>query len=93
MEYVWNEDKNRRNIERHGIAFKDAVRIFEGETLEQKDDRFDYGEIRIYAIGLINGLEIVVIYTDTGNDERRIISARRAEPYERRAYWQRRNDY
>lgn len=21
MEYVWNEDKNRRNIERHGIAF------------------------------------------------------------------------
>lgn len=79
MEYVWNEDKNRRNIERHGIAFKDAVRIFEGETLEQKDDRFDYGEIRIYAIGLINGLEIVVIYTDTGNDERRIISARRAE--------------
>jgi uncharacterized DUF497 family protein len=93
MEYVWNEDKNRRNIERHGIAFKDAVRIFEGETLEQKDDRFDYGEIRIYAIGLINGLEIVVIYTDTGNDERRIISARRAEPYERRAYWQNRNDY
>ena len=93
MEYVWNEDKNRRNIERHGIAFKDAVRIFEGETLEQKDDRFEYGEIRIYAIGLINGLEIVVIYTDTGNDERRIISARRAEPYERRAYWQSRNDY
>ena len=92
MEYVWNEDKNRLNIERHGIAFKDAVRIFEGETLEQQDDRFDYVEIRMYAIGLINGLEIVVIYTDTGNDERRIISARRAEPYERRAYWKSRND-
>ncbi len=93
MKYVWNEDKNRRNIERHGIAFKDAVKIFDGETLEKKDDRFEYGEIRIYAIGLINGLEIVVIYTDTNNDERRIISARRAEPYERRAYWQNRNDY
>lgn len=93
MEYVWNDDKNRLNIERHGIAFKDAVKIFEGETIEQKDDRFDYGEIRIYAIGLVNGLEIVVIYTDTGNDERRIISARRAEPHERRAYWQSRDGY
>lgn len=91
MKYSWNEDKNRRNIERHGIAFKDAVKIFEGETLEQEDDRFEYGEVRVYAIGIMNGLEIAVIYTDRSNDERRIISARRAEPYERRAYWKSRN--
>jgi uncharacterized DUF497 family protein len=92
MKYVWNEEKNRRNIERHGIAFKDAVKIFEGITLEQEDDRFHYDEIRIYAIGIVNGLEISVIYTDTGNDERRIISARRAEPHERRAYWRNLNE-
>ena len=88
MHYTWNEDKNRRNIERHGIAFKDAVRIFDGPTVEQMDARFDYGEIRVYAIGLAGGLEITVIYTDTDNDERRIISAWRAEPHERRYYWQ-----
>lgn len=93
MKYSWNEDKNHRNIERHKIAFKDAIRIFEGETLEQEDDRFEYGEVRIYAIGIMNGLEIVVIYTDKDNDERRIISARRAEPYERRAYWKSRNEF
>jgi uncharacterized DUF497 family protein len=88
MRYCWDEDKNRRDVERHGIAFEDAKRIFEGPTLEREDNRFDYGETRIYTIGLVNGLEITVIYTDRDNDERRIISAWRAEPHERRAYWQ-----
>jgi len=89
MSYSWDEEKNRLNIKRHGIAFEDAKRIFAGPTVERIDDRFDYGEIRIYAIGLVDGLEITVIYTDRDNDERRIISAWRAEPHERRTYWQR----
>ena len=63
------------------------MRIFEGPTLEKVDDRFDYGEIRVYAIGLVNALEITVIYADRGHDERHIISAWRSEPQERRAYW------
>ena len=89
MRYTtWDDEKNRANLDRHGLAFEDAVRIFEGPTLEKIDDRFDYGEVRIYAIGLVNGLEVTVIYTDNENDERRIISAWRAEPHERRAYWQ-----
>ena len=88
MTYVWDEQKNRTNLERHGITFGDAARIFEGPTLEQVDDRFDYGEIRVYAMGLVNGLEITLIYTDVSEAERRIISAWRAERHERTAYWQ-----
>jgi len=42
----------------------------------------------VYAIGLVNELEITVIYTDIDVDERRIISAWRAEPHERRHYWE-----
>lgn len=87
MHYTWNEEKNDRNCELHGIVFEDAVRIFEGPTIERVDDRFDYGERRVYAIGLVNGLEITVIYTDRTDDERRIISAWLAEPHERRHYW------
>ncbi|MBF0374410.1 MAG: BrnT family toxin [Alphaproteobacteria bacterium] len=86
MEYAWDPEKSRKNVARHGISFADAVRIFDGPTLEREDDRFDYGEIRVYAVGLVNGLEITVIYTDRG-DRRRIVSAWRAEPHERRAYW------
>ena len=75
MVYIWDEAKNRRNIKDHGIAFDDAKRIFESPTVERIDDRFEYGEVRVYAIGLVNGLEITVIYTDCDDDERRIISA------------------
>ncbi len=88
MRYIWTESKNRRNLKLHGVAFEDAVRIFDGPTLEQVDNRFDYGELRVYAIGIVNGLEITVIYADREEEERRIISAWRSEPHERRAYWQ-----
>jgi uncharacterized DUF497 family protein len=88
MNYAWDPRKNRANLARHGIAFEDAIRIFDGPTLEKADDRFDYGEIRVYAIGIVNDLEITVIYTDVSEAERRIISAWRAEQHEREAYWQ-----
>ena len=65
-----------------------AARVFEGPTVEKASDRFDYGEIRVYAIGLVNGVEITVVYTDRDDDERGIISAWRSEAHERRAYWQ-----
>ena len=87
MRYSWNEEKSRRNLALHGIAFEDAVRIFEGPTVERVDDRFDYGERRVYAIGIVNGLEITAVYTDRKEEERRIISAWRSEPHERRHYW------
>ncbi len=88
MRFTWDPAKNLINIRRHGIAFEDAACIFEGPTIERVDDRFDYGEIRTYAIGLVNGVEITVIYTDRGADERHLISAWRAEPHERRYFWQ-----
>ena len=90
MRFTWDPDKNQANIRRHAIAFADAARIFEGPTVERVDDRFEYGEIRVYAVGLENGIEITVIYTDRDDDERHIISAWRAEPHERRYYWQNR---
>ena len=88
MRYTWDPEKNRRNLAKHGITFADAVRIFDSVTVEREDDRFDYGEVRVYAIGIVNGLEITVMYTDRNENERRIIAAWRAEPHERRYYWQ-----
>ena len=71
-----------------GSPFEDAVRIFDRPTVEKEDDRFNYGESRVYAAGLVSGLEIAVVYTDENDEERRIILAWRAEPRERRSYWQ-----
>jgi len=88
VRFTWDPDKNIANVRRHAMAFADAIRIFDGLTVEREDDRFDYGEVRVYAIGLVSGVEITVIYTDWDEDQRHIISAWRAEPHERRYYWQ-----
>jgi len=87
MDFTWDPKKNDGNRARHGIDFTDAARIFERPTLEKVDERFEYGETRVYAVGVVDGLEITVIYTDLSENERRIISAWRAERHEREAYW------
>jgi uncharacterized protein len=69
VRFTWDPDKNLANVRRHGIGFADAARIFEGPIVERIDDHFDYGEVRVYSIGLVNGIEITVIYTDREDDE------------------------
>ena len=53
--------------------------------LTQVDDRADYGETRIKAIGEAEGIVLAVIYTDR-EDVRWIISARKATAEERQHY-------
>jgi len=51
------------------------------------DDRFDYGETRTIAFGLLKGSVIVVAYTERG-EKIRIISARKALKHEEVFYFQ-----
>jgi uncharacterized protein len=60
-------------------VFKDAFAI------EQVDDRHDYGEERWTILGMAGGRLLLVAYT-MRDDRIRIVSARAAEPYERRIY-------
>jgi uncharacterized DUF497 family protein len=85
MSFEWDAAKSAANLAKHGIDFMDAVGIFDGPVLEKADRRRDYGEERIAAIGLLTGIELYVVYTRRA-DRRRIISARRANRYERQAY-------
>jgi uncharacterized DUF497 family protein len=56
-------------------------------VFEDLDDREDYGEDRWIAFGLLREEVIVVIYSER-NGKRRIISARKARPVERRFYFE-----
>lgn len=86
MKFEWDENKNRQNIEKHAVSFEDAHRIFEGFTLDQIDNRFDYGEERTISIGMIGGVVILsVVHTDR-NGVCRIISARQANRKEQKRY-------
>lgn len=75
------------NKAKHGIAFEDAIEVFEGDTVEHEDDRFDYGEVRNVVIGLAGNNETTVIYTTNDDGQIRIISAWRSTPREKRLYW------
>ena len=87
MRYTWDVDKAERNLRNHEIAFEDAVKIFDGPTLELFDDRFDYPEMRWYAIGLADGRRPTAVPSpsSTRTDTRRIISAWKAEKHEQKA--------
>lgn len=85
--FEWDEAKRRFNLEKHGVDFATAKRVFSCPRLEQIDARRDYGEQRIISIGTVFGLELVIVCTLRGN-VCRLISARRANERERQAYRQ-----
>ena len=88
IEFEWDEAKALSNLEKHGIAFAGAVRVFfDPRRIEFKDARRDYGEERFRTIGCVEGVLVLVVYTLRGGNIR-VISARRATRLERSLYGQ-----
>jgi uncharacterized DUF497 family protein/uncharacterized protein (DUF4415 family) len=76
--FEWDEDKNRTNLEKHGIAFEDVLSVFANrEALTLEDRRRDYGEVRYMVLCPLEGVLVHVTYTVRGASIR-LISARRA---------------
>ncbi|MDO8502067.1 MAG: BrnT family toxin [Gemmatimonadaceae bacterium] len=90
MEYDWDPAKNDENLQRRGFDFAFASQIFRGIYVQYPDDRADYGERRMIALGLAEGLPLSVVFTDRirtdGTQVRRIISARVSNRKERTRY-------
>ena len=89
MRFSWDARKHEANLAQRGFDFEFASLVFDGPTLEREDDRADYGERLVIAVGLADGIHVTVVYTDrtsAGEAVRRIISARRSNRRERRAY-------
>jgi hypothetical protein len=84
--FEWDDEKEAINLRNHGISFHEAVLAFHDPfAFEEFDDRENYGEKRINLLGVCSGQMLHVTYTE--REERiRIISARRAEKYEREDY-------
>ncbi|MFO1126160.1 MAG: BrnT family toxin [Methylocystis sp.] len=82
--FEWDSSKDSINRQKHGVAFADAVEIFEGRYLKVRSDRS--GETRWLAIGSASERVIAVIYAERGG-RLRIISARTARKSERETYF------
>jgi hypothetical protein len=88
MQFEWDEGKNLANIRKHKIDFADVPEMFEGPMLIELDDRFDYGEDRWMGIGFLGNGVAVVVWVERQNNLIRLISARRANRYERQRFQQ-----
>ncbi|MBE9141131.1 BrnT family toxin [Nodosilinea sp. LEGE 07088] len=87
MEFEWNPDKAKLNLEKHGVSFQEAATVFNDSlSVTFPDPDHSIGENRYVIIGISRfGQLLVVAHTDRG-EKVRIISARKAIRQERRFY-------
>jgi uncharacterized DUF497 family protein len=90
MVFAWDETKGRTNRRKHGVSFETAVRVFDDPDAVSYLDRIVDGEERWHTLGLVGGIVILlVVHTievQNGEEEVRIISARKASSRERTLY-------
>ena len=91
MNWTWDDDKNRENIEKHGVSFVTAILALDDPLSVTDDDPFPW-EQRFRTVGAVGNIVLVVVHTlpepdpDFEVEVGRIISARRATSHERRSY-------
>ncbi|MDR2718968.1 MAG: BrnT family toxin [Treponema sp.] len=88
---VWDEVKNAKNIQKHGISFETARYAFADPERLWRLDRSKSnmsGEERWQTLGMAEGI-VFVVYAEReteGVNEMRLITARLASKTERRSY-------
>ena len=86
MDFEWDDAKDQSNRAKHGLSFEEAKDIFaDPDLLILEVSREQDGEVRFKAIGSIHGRLFVVVFTQRGQ-MKRVISARRTNRREERAY-------
>ncbi|MDR2014833.1 MAG: BrnT family toxin [Azoarcus sp.] len=93
--FEWDEEKAESNLKKHRVSFETAIRAFADPFAFVEQDRIENGEYRWQTTGLVDGhLLLLVAHTvqfdedGTGTEVISIISARRADPKERKRYEQ-----
>ena len=85
MDFEWNDTTAEANVRKHRVSFEIARRVFLDPLRLEDEDEDEFDEVRVSVIGLVDGRMLHVSCTMRG-DVCLIISARGAEPYERRLY-------
>jgi uncharacterized DUF497 family protein len=86
MRCTWDEAKRESNLQKHGLDFADAEKVFAQPVVLFEDTRADYGEQRMIGIGLLDFLVVLIVHVES-DGEIRIISMRKADSDETDLYY------
>ncbi len=94
MKFEWDKNKEKINIQKHGVTFEQASYVFADPfALSKFDDEHSEDEDRWILLGKsLNEVLLVVVHTfreNNGEEIVRIISARKATQKEKQAYHKR----
>jgi hypothetical protein len=90
IKFEWDKNKEKVNIQKHGISFTDAKTAFHDEyAMQFYDPDHSEDEDRFILLGTNNQLKTLVVCHCFRQDETviRIISARNADSSEQTIYW------
>jgi len=88
LNFEWDEQKNISNQKKHAVSFEEAVSVFDDERarLISDPDHSDE-EDRFILLGMSSRYRLLTIcHCERGADMIRIISARKADRFERKQY-------
>lgn len=89
IQFVWDEDKAKANVRKHGVSFEEASSVFADENARLKHDpEHSDEEDRFIILGFSSTLRILVVchVYRQGDQVIRLISARKATRNERKQY-------
>jgi hypothetical protein len=86
MRILWDPVKAEANFRKHKVRFSDAEPVLFDPIAMTREDVEAEGEQRFVTIGRDSPDRILVAVYTYGEEEIRIISARRATPRERKSY-------
>lgn len=78
---IYDPEKNDANIRNRGLSFELVQQFDWDSVLVVEDDRYDYGEQRFQALGMIDGRLHMVVFM-VRDDMLRVISLRKANARE-----------
>jgi len=87
--FNWDDEKNKLNINKHGITFDEASTVFDDDdAIFIRDDIHSLSEERYIVIGFSEKARILIVCHCYRNGEKvvRIISARKANKSEEQIY-------
>lgn len=88
LQFEWDDGKDEVNRTKHGIGFEEAKFIFIHPVVTAQDDRRDYGENRFISYGRIVRAVVIAVVHTMRRGRIRLISARKANRKEKRAYYE-----